>query len=129
MEKCLTNTDENVMLGISYVPPFQSKYYNDEEMLNLEREITSFCSNDKYLFITGDLNAKTAKLEDYTRADTFLSHMFDFDNETRSFFNKVLILKNYNIPIERASKDNKTNNTGNWLVEVCKNNNLFIVNG
>ncbi|MCG8112934.1 MAG: reverse transcriptase domain-containing protein [Candidatus Thiodiazotropha taylori] len=129
IEKCLTNTDENVMLGISYVPPFQSKYYNDEEMLNLEREITSVCSNNKYIYLTGDLNARTARLEDYTRADTFLSDMFDYDTETRSFFDKVSILENYNIPTDRASKDNKTNNTGRWLAEVCKNNNLFIVNG
>ena len=92
------------MLGISYVPPSQSKYYNDVEMLNLEGEITSFVSNNTDLLIKSDLNAKkTARLEDYTRMDTFLSDMFDFDTDTRSVFNKLAILEKYNIPLERAS--------------------------
>ena len=129
LDRTLINSDENLMLGISYVPPTQSKYYNAEEILSLEREITSVCSNNKYVLITGDINARTAKLSDYIRADDFLSDVFDFDNETRSFFDKVNILEQYNIPTERESRDNKTNNTGNWLIETCKNNNLFIVNG
>ena len=129
LDRTLINSDENLMLGISYVPPTQSKYYNAEEILSLEREITSVCSNNKYVLITGDINARTAKLSDYIRADDFLSDVFDFDNETRSVFDKVNILEQYNIPTERESRDNKTNNTGNWLIETCKNNNLFIVNG
>ncbi|MEW8547774.1 MAG: reverse transcriptase family protein, partial [Candidatus Thiodiazotropha sp.] len=129
LDKTLLGSDENLMLGICYVPPTQSKYYNAEEILNLEREITSACSNNKYVFITGDINARTAKLRDYIRADDFLSDIFDFDDETRSFFDKVNILEQYNIPTERATTDSKTNNTGNWLIETCKNNNLFIVNG
>lgn len=129
LEKCLMQTDENIMLGVSYVPPAQSKYFNDEEILNLESEITSFCSNNKYVLITGDLNARTARLKDYMRADNFLSDIFDFDTETRSFFDKISILEKFNIPTERATKDSKTNNNGNWLVEICKNNNMFIVNG
>ena len=75
------------ILGLSYIPPIQSKYYNDEEeILNLEREITSVCSQHKYVLITGDLNARTARLKDYTRVDNFLSDLFDFDAETLSFF-------------------------------------------
>ena len=121
--------DENIILGLTYIPPIQSKYYNDEEILNLEREITSVCSKNKYVIITGDLNARTAMLKDYTRVDNFFSDIFDFDAETRSFFDKTPILQKYNVPLERATKDCKKNNTGNWLIETCKNNNLFIVNG
>ena len=60
LDKRLMNADENVMLGVSYIPPAQSKYFNDEEILNLEREITSVCSSYKYVLISGDLNARTA---------------------------------------------------------------------
>lgn len=123
------DSDENVMLGICYVPPTQSKYYSDEEMLNLEREITSVCGKYKYVLVSGDINARTAGLRDYVRADEFLSDIFDFDMETRSFFDKINVLEQLNIPTERVSKDTKTNNTGNWLIETCKNNNLFIING
>ena len=86
LDRTLINSDANLMLGISYVPPTQSKYYNAEEILSLEREITSVCSNNKYVLITGDINARTAKLSDYIRAYDFLSDVFYFDNETRSFF-------------------------------------------
>ena len=129
IDKCLMKADENIILGLSYISPIQSKYYNDEEILNLEREITSVCSQHKYVLITGDLNARTARLKDYTRVDNFLSDLIDFDGETLSFFDKTPILEKYNVPLERATKDCKTNNTGNWLLETCKNNNLFIVNG
>ena len=33
--------DEDIILGVIYVPPIQSKYFSDEEILNLESEITS----------------------------------------------------------------------------------------
>ena len=63
IDKCLIKDDENVMLCISYILPTQSKYYNDEEIVNLEREITSVCGSNKYVLITGDLNARTARLK------------------------------------------------------------------
>ena len=79
IDKCLMKADENIILGLTYIPPIQSKYYNDEEILNLGREITSVCSKNKYVIITGDLNARTAMLKDYTRVDNFFSDIFDFE--------------------------------------------------
>ena len=55
--------------------------------------------------------------------------MFDFDDDVANFFDKTEILESLNIPLERSSMDTKTNNSGYWLTDVCKNNNLFIVNG
>ena len=55
--------------------------------------------------------------------------MFDFDDDVANFFDKTEILESLNIPLERSSRDTKTNNSGYWLTDVCKNNNLFIVNG
>lgn len=55
--------------------------------------------------------------------------MFEFDDNTSSFFDKTDILENLNVPLQRISKDTKTNNTGYWLIDTCKRNNLFIVNG
>ena len=58
-----------------------------------------------------------------------MSDLFDFDDSTANFFDKTSLLENLNIPLERASKDHKTNTMGYWLIDTCKNNNLFIVNG
>ena len=97
LDKRLMNVDENVMLGVSYIPPAQSKYFNDEEILNLEREITSVCSSYKYVLISGDLSARTAKLKDNTLVDSFNFDTFDFDAETRAFFDKTPILEKYTV--------------------------------
>ena len=39
IDKCLMKADENIILGLSYIPPIQSKYYNDKEIFNLEINI------------------------------------------------------------------------------------------
>ena len=122
-------TDENLILGIIYVPPIQSRFYNDDELSKLENEIMSVCSSNKYVTISGDINARTAKLPDYVKLDQYISDQFDFDDDIANFFDKTEILKNLNIPVERSPLDVKTNNTGYWLTDVCKNNNIFIVNG
>ena len=94
----------------------------------LESEIISQCSNNKYACINGELNGRSSQLPDFTLIDSFVSDMFDFDDSTASFFHKTSLLENMNIPLDRASKDHKTNTLGYWLIETCKNNNLFIVN-
>ena len=55
--------------------------------------------------------------------------MFDIDDDIASFFDKTTILEDLGIPFDRVSRDNKTNNSGYWLTDLCKNNNIFIVNG
>ena len=56
-----------------------------------ESEIASFCSTHKYVIITGDFNAQTAEMKNYTENDDFLSELFDFDPKTVEFSH---ILKN-----------------------------------
>lgn len=129
IDKSITNTDENIIIGITYVPPTQSRFFNDDELTNLENEITSMCSNHKYVFITGDFNARTSHLNDFTQLDQFVSDMFEFDEDTVNFFDKTNFLDRLSIPLQRASKDTKINNLGYWLIDICKNNNLFITNG
>ena len=129
LNKSLTNTEENVIIGVIYVPPTQSRFFNDEELTSLENEITFMCSNYKYVFITGDFNARTSHLNDFTQLDHFVSEMFEFDEDTENFFDKTNYLDRLNIPLQRASKDTKINNAGYWMIDICKNNNLFIING
>ncbi|MEW8546031.1 MAG: endonuclease/exonuclease/phosphatase family protein [Candidatus Thiodiazotropha sp.] len=129
VDRSIASTEEDLIIGITYVPPSQSRFFNDDELQTLENEITSMCSSHKYVFITGDLNARTARLSDYVQLDEFLAETFELDDETINFFNKTTILEQLKIPLNRTSNDTKTNNAGYWLMNVCKNNNLFIVNG
>ena len=122
-------TTENLLIGATYIPPDNSVFYNEEEVVLLENEITSFSSKYKYIMLTGDFNARTSELRDYTERDEFLAEMFDFDAETIYIFSKASQLEDYSVPIERKSKDKHINNSGYRLIDICKNNNLFILNG
>ena len=115
--------------GVLYVPPSQSKFLKDDEILALEMEILSICSTHKYVFLTGDINARTGKLQDFITVDTFFADFFEFDNETLNFYNQAELLKNFDISVNRTSCDNVVNTNGSKLIEICRGNNLFIVNG
>ena len=86
LDKLIFNTDEDVLLGILYIPPTQSRFLNDDEYLTLETEITSMCSQSKYVCFTGDMNARTGNLCDFVTADSFIADLLDFDDETMLFF-------------------------------------------
>ena len=129
LDKSLANLDENIFCGAVYIPPENSNFYNDEELMLLESEITSFCSTHKYLIITGDVNARTAEMKDYTENDDFLSELFDFDPETVEFFSHINKHEKYDVLRDRQSRDRHTNNSGYKLIDMCKNHNLFILNG
>ena len=65
----------------------------------LENEIMSMCSSNKYVIMSGDVNARTGKLTDYVKLDNYFSDMFDFDDEIANFFDKTEMLENLNIPL------------------------------
>ena len=43
LDKSLFSINEDLILGILYIPPSQSRFLNDDEYFNLEMEITSMC--------------------------------------------------------------------------------------
>ena len=129
VDKSLANLDENIFCGAVYLPSENSNFYNDEELMLLESEITSFCSTHKYVIITRDFNARTAEMKDYTENDDFLSELFDFDPETVEFFSHINKLEKYDVLRDRQSGDRHTNNSGYKLIDMCKNHNLIILNG
>ena len=45
------------------------------------------------------------------------------------FNNVQCLLSNYSLDPTRASKDNSSNNEGSLLLEICKSNDLFVLNG
>ncbi|MEW8548255.1 MAG: reverse transcriptase family protein [Candidatus Thiodiazotropha sp.] len=129
IQRDLLNLDENLIIGVLYVPPENSDYFNDDELTLLETEITSFCNTHKYVTLTGDFNARTSEMRDYTENDDFLADMFDFDTDTVEYFTVINKLVESNILKDRISMDKHTNNNGYKLIDICKNHNLFILNG
>ena len=125
----ILDIQEDLLLGVLYIPPSQSRFLNEDEYLSLENEITLMCSKSSYVCLTGDMNARTAQLCDFITADRTISDILQFDQETLEFFNSSEMLDKLNINKQRASQDNLSNTNGNKLINICINNNLFILNG
>lgn len=129
ISKAYTKLEPDIILGVCYVPPQCSKYYNDDDFSQMEQEIMSYCSDFEYVFITGDINAQTASMHDFTSRDESLDKYLGLDEETLNYFDQEAFLMTKNLPVNRVSKDTKINNTGYKIVDICKNNNLLILNG
>jgi hypothetical protein len=79
--------------------------------------------------ISDDANAHTSNLPDFVEFDEFLSDYLNFDSETIYSFNEINYLDSLEIPRKRTSQCNKTKKVGRKLLEICNNNNIFILNG
>ena len=120
----------DVYLGISYIPPDGSPYYIPETFSQLHNEISGKLSVDSNnsVFIIGDLNARTGVMPDFITTNSVDQDIFP--NDMIDFMNDVDKLKLAGISLERASQDKgKPNSHGYKLIDLCKNNNLYIVNG
>ena len=129
LDKKLSRCEENYILGVVYIPPESSNFYNDDETMQLESEISTFCAKYSHVILTGDFNSRTSSQPDYIETDEFFSELFDFDAETAEFFSHINKLECLNILKDRRSQDSHVNNHGHRLLDLCRNNNLFILNG
>ena len=81
-------------------------------------------------FLNGDFNARTGKYADFIDADDFLSNLFEFDDSLLEFYNSSNLFNDLpNIARERTSQDGICNKEGKALLDMCKTNNLLILNG
>ena len=60
--------------------------------------------------------------------DAFIANHFGFDEFDSNEMKMHDVLSNVNFPLERVSQDKKLNITGKMLLDMCKNNNMLIVN-
>ena len=79
--------------------------------------------------LAGDFNSRTGHLSDFVRSDQLLLNYFDIELEDQSALDQHTILEQLSIPLERCSEDSITNSHGSRLIDTCRNNNLFILNG
>ena len=87
-------------------------------------------STEKHILLLGDFNARTQSLPDYVICNTEVNNPIGFSNELLDYMNEPNTLLNTGIPLERTNQDNcKPNSHGYKRIELCKNNNLYIVNG
>ena len=87
------------------------------------------CVSHRYVLLLGDFNARTQTKEEFLDVDDFFAEHFSFDDSLQQFYNISSMLENFNMNKVRSSHDKTGKNEGNILIDICKNNNLFILNG
>lgn len=114
---------KKTLLAVCYLEPENSTYADPSAFLNLEDDLINF-SNGIPTILMGDFNARTAGLSDYVEFDKKLieqAHLeWCTDLEIDCISDKIK---------HRCSKDKGVNNNGYKLIELCKNRNVYIVNG
>ena len=122
-------TDDDLIFGIVYLPSTDSRFNNPDELELFEIEITTMSILHKYMFLLGDYNARTQSEQEFLDADDFFSELFGYDYTLNQFYNISSLLTQFNFDHTRSSKDKVLNNEGKFLLDLCKSNNLFILNG
>ena len=119
IDRKLLHENVDMICGVVYIPPESSKYCGADPYGEVENELMNFSQNEKNV-ILGNFNVRTAKEFDFIDGD-------ESTDSTNSDF--LHVLEESNILLIRDSQDKTKNNFGNFLLNFCKRNNLFICNG
>ena len=99
--------EQDIILASVYIPPQQSRFFNQDEFELFEQEVTSLCSQHEFFLMLGDFNAQTGNLEDFTSVDNFLSDHFHFDYDMVQFYDQKCELERLGIKTTCTSMDKK----------------------
>ena len=122
----LFKLDQPVIFGVVYIPPEYTKYSSDEAFNEIQQEYLSLLNISKYICLVGDFNARTSNCDDFIILD---DNNHNNNNISDYVDNYTEVLESLSLPVERSSMDMIRNRYGNMLLEFCKGNSLFIVNG
>ena len=117
---------EDIIYGIVYIPPIRPRYTHEDSYLEIQQQPENVCSNTKYVVLCGDFNSISSNLEDIVQADAYLNEFYgNFELRNESF----TIFERNNIAINRENADRTVNSYGYKMIDFCKNNDIFILNG
>lgn len=121
---------DNILFGIVYIPPENSKYSSPDCFLEIEQELLTVSKNCNNICLVGDYNARTGNLCDFITTDDFLANVQNCDNVFQTLNEQnIVTFETLQIPFIRKVTDMSSNNFGYKLIDFCINNNIFIVNG
>ena len=80
VNKLAFKTNEDLFIGVVYVPPSDSRFNTVDETNIFNVEVTNMCIANKFVFLMGDFNARTCSKADFVDADNFLTHHFNLDD-------------------------------------------------
>ena len=117
MKGCVLGIDDNMLYGIVYITPENSIYSSPDAFTQIENELLTMLTKYKTICcLTGDFNSRISN------DDCIYISEDDEGTELLSDVYKLQLLK-------RNCMDTKKNNYGNILSDLCKYNNIYILNG
>ena len=123
LEKCAFNVENDIYLCLCYVPPENSSVYkngNSElyecDFFDVINDDILYFQNRGDIFLCGDLNARVGECDDCLEY-TGLGEFIDLPDSV------------HRVLPDRKTADKTVNAFGNSLINLCKNNQLNIVNG
>ncbi|CAG2238601.1 unnamed protein product [Mytilus edulis] len=127
VDRILFRTEDDIIMGIVYIPPENTRYTSENAMSEIEIEFLELQKNSNCIFLLGDFNSRTANEQDFFNISDFEEHLTDFIDVNE--FNDIHVLDDLKIPRIRNSSDTVVNTYGRKLIQFCKNNNMYILNG
>lgn len=127
-KKILPNNND-LYCGVVYIPPYRSKFAHEDPYLELQAEIDKYMLESKNILLFGDFNSRTSSNEDYIKCDQFIC---DLQGNEELFMENANILNyfdSYDVALQRNSADLAVNFYGQQLLDFCKYNNIFLING
>ena len=128
-QKRIILSDDELHCGIVYIPPYRSKYAPDDLYLELQNKIDKYAAKSKSVLLFGDFNLRFGINCDFVVCDQYVSK-FQGNEEIFQENNSILnCFDSYNIPLKRNSADLTVTFYGQQLLDLCRYNNIFILNG
>jgi hypothetical protein len=103
-----------------YIPPEYSRYSSPDAFSQIENEYLEFTEKFKNICLIGNFNARTAEDDEFIILDE------TFDDFIECAPN---VLQQLNLPLKRNNVDKGKKTYGNLFLNLCRGNDLFIVNG
>ena len=117
----------DIFIGTVYLSPVsrQNKHLCDNWMENVRNDIARFSQRGEIVLL-GDFNARTGTESDMVNLDLEYIQGIDLTSLGTERGNLGQVDK---IPTIRNSEDRKLNTRGQDILDICKNNELYILNG
>ncbi|CAG2235195.1 unnamed protein product [Mytilus edulis] len=123
--KELTGCESDYLIANLYIPPQNSSFYrihNCDLFYELESQMIHYSAECPNIFVIGDLNARTANMNDYVQNDKLHDSILDRVGDLFTYVaDEALSCRN--------NPDAGTNDYGTKLLNLCKSSGLRIING
>ena len=121
--------DEHFILGALYLPCENSKHHYQEIYDELTYDINSIKGEYNLpIMIIGDFNSRTGSQNEIMLTDQY-DILDDLDSSSFRYNDIIKIFEDLDIPVNRTNADTIINNNGHKLIEMCKVQDLCIING